>query len=523
MKLYPFQEPVADKVFDYMLNNPGKHPLVGMPTGSGKTLVITDIIKKAMLRWPDTHTLVLSHVKEILQQNYNTIKENCDFDVGLYSSGLKSREIHQVTVAGIQSVYRHPEWFEKYKFIIIDEAHMIPLSGTGMYRSFFDTLHNPRYFGLTATPFRLGGGYIYGPTDETLFDDLVYDLTYMDAFNKLIEDGYLCQLVTKATKLEMDVKGLHKRGGEFIDKELSDRFDKKKITDLAIQEIIKAGENYKKWLIFAIDIEHAEHITESLLAGGVKAYIVHSKMGGTQRDKVIAMFKSDELRALVNVNIVTTGIDIANIDLIGLLRPSHSPVFHVQSIGRGLRIAHGKTHCLVLDFAGNTERLGAINDITVKKKRKGREDGEPITKRCPECNTIHHPTVKVCTVCGFKFKFKTLLTMGSSGKPIVATTKKNWHLVDNVEYAIHSKNNRPTSVLVSYLCGLRLFKEWVCVEHKGYAKHRASHWIKVRQGRPCASADQLISQSVDLDIPTMIEVDERNKYPNITRYKFNRV
>ena len=262
-----------------MRNNPENHCLVALPTGSGKTVVMADLILKAIKKWPKTHVLILSHVKEILKQDYNSIKAHTGMDVGIYSVGMKRREIKQVTVAGIQSVFRRGADFSKFKFVIIDECHLIPPGKNTMYRTFFASLDRPRYFGLTATPFRLGAGYIYGQEDS-IFNDLIYDMTTKDKFNSLIRDGYLCNLKTSPTENELepvldDVKTV---AGDFDLKGLSRKIDKDSITKLAIKEIVLKGKNYKKWLIFAIDIEHAENIAEALHAAGITVMVVHSKM-----------------------------------------------------------------------------------------------------------------------------------------------------------------------------------------------------------------------------------------------------
>jgi len=515
--LRPYQEPIAQKVFDYMSKNKGKHPLVACPTGSGKTVIASDIIEKALRKWPKTHILVISHVQEILDQDYKSISFHTKRDVGLYSAGLGKRQIHQITVAGIQSIYRTPELFKAYKLIIIDECHLIPPGKNTMYRKFFAGLDNPRYLGLTATPFRLGSGYIYGEEDS-LFHDLVYDLTEMHKFNKLIADGYLCNLKTQATDIELDTDNIHMMGGDFDKKEMSKQFDVKHITNKAVQEIITKGKDYKKWLIFAIDIEHAEHIAEELSKNGIPTMVIHSKMEFDRR-VVIDSYKSGIFKCMVNVNVLTTGFDDPEIDLIALLRPTKSPVVHVQTIGRGLRIAPNKDHCLILDFAGNTERLGPINDVHVRKPGKAKKGGDPITKKCPECNTVHHPSVKICDYCGYKFEFKTALTAHSGSLEVIAKKTNGWFKVSDVVYSLHEKANSPDMVKVTYQCGLRQFKEYVCIEHKGYAGHKARHWAQYR-GVEAESAAQLIKDSQDLKSPNRIQVDTHNKYPVITDFSF---
>lgn len=520
--LRPYQEPIADKVFTYMKNNRDNHPLVALPTGSGKTVILADIILKALDRWPLTNILVISHVREILMQDYESIKFHTGLDVGIYSVGLKRRERKQVTVAGIQSIFRNPGHFSEYKFIIIDECHLIPPGKNTMYRKFFAGLDHPRYFGLTATPFRLGSGYIYGE-DDSIFNDLIYDMTSRDKFNGLIKDGYLCNLKTKATDIELDVEGIRTIAGDFDKKELSLKVDKNSITKVAIQEIIKSGEHYKKWLIFAIDIEHAENIAEELSKNDISTMVIHSKME-FDRDTVISHYKLGTFRAIVNVNVLTTGFDDSEIDLIALLRPTKSPVVHIQTIGRGLRPEPGKDHCLILDFAGNTERLGPINDITIRKKGKGKKGGEPITKRCPACDTIHHPTVKICEFCGHVFKFKTLLTRIAGEVEVLATKEPSWIKVNKVDYVIHKKVNSPNMVKVMYTCGLRVYNEYVCIEHQGYAGHKARNWLRYRglevdQGFN-VTANDVIERHNLLVKPHKIKIDKRGKYPNIIDYSF---
>jgi DNA repair protein RadD len=517
---YPYQEPIPKLVLDYILNNEGKHPIVALPTGSGKTIVLATFIQYILSHWDDTNIIVLSHVKEIVEQDYNTLVKFFDRDIiGINSNGLGRREVKQITIANIQSVYRNPKQFEGFNLVIIDEAHLIPPTGNGMYRTFFQGLDNPTYFGLTATPYRLGSGYIYGD-DDTIFDDMVYDMTSFDNFNQLINDGYLSKLVPKAPNYEMRTDNLHIRGGEFVEKEMSNIFDRDTITEMAVDEIIANGSNYHKWLVFAIDIDHAEHIAEMMIRKGITADVVHSKMEGN-RDRVIRRYKRGEFKCLVNVNVLTTGFDSPDIDLIALLRPTMSPVLHVQMIGRGLRIAPGKDHCLVMDFAGNTKRLGPINDVHVHKKRKSAGEGEAITKTCPKCNTIHHPKTKICDVCGHEFQFVQKINNQSGSDDIIAQEQKRWLDVDSVSYKIHKKKNSPDSLQVTYSCGIKEYKEWVCLEHKGYAGHKARHWVSKRTDAEVDTVEDLFEISKSLKVPKSIFVDARGKYPYITNYTWS--
>ena len=522
MILRPYQKESVDLTFRYLTTKKG-NPLIGLPTGSGKSLVIANIIKQVRQRWPETNILVLSHVREILTQNDDHISQHIGEKVAVYSAGLGRKEVERVTIAGIQSAVRNIDVFKRFNFVIIDEAHLIPFKQKTMYRKFLNQIGKHRCLGLTATPYRLGGGYIYG-SEDSVFDELIIDMTSGDRFVKLITDGYLCNVRTKATELEFSTEGIHRVGGDFNEHELAEKFNRDEITDKAIDEILRECEDRKKWLLFAIDIDHAESIAEKLLQRGVMANVVHSKMEQS-RDKVISDFKSGQYRAIVNVNVLTTGFDAPDIDLICLLRPTESPVLHVQTIGRGLRTAEGKKDCLVLDFAGNTARLGPINDITLVIKGSGRKGGDPITKKCPECRSILPPAMRVCHWCGHIFDFKTKLKGRSGNEDIVRVKEPDLFIVSEVSASRYAKKNSPDMILVKYVCGLRTFRKWVCLDHQGYAGEIAHKWLKNHilfnddsDKHDPVNVDDFFYSEHTIRKPESIVVDYNGKYPEIVDY-----
>ena len=504
-----YQAGCTPALIKHLRKKPDSHPLVAMPTGSGKTYCIADLVQHVRSKW-NTKVLIISHVKEILEQNHASLSTYLTESVGLNSAGLGRREYQAVTVAGIQSIYRNPERFKSYNLIIVDEAHLISTDENTMYHKFLKGIGKYTCIGFTATPFRLGSGYIYG--DDNLFSHLVYDWTSIDRFQQLVDEGYLAKLTTKRTKLEMDTKDIKLKGGDYNEKQLSDKFDREVVTEEAIKEILAAGRNRKKWLIFAIDISHAEHITETLLRNGVRAAPVHSTISdsGFEREKVIKGFKDGRYKCVVNVNILTTGFDDPGIDLIAMLRPTKSPVLHVQSLGRGSRVQEDKNNCLVLDFAGNTARLGPINDVLVKTKKKTNGEGEAVTKTCPECNSILPPAVRICPDCGFKFTFEHNLSATAIVSEVIESGRNKWLSVFDVKYEKHSNYGSPSSVKVTYSAEGYSVSEWICVEHKGFAKHKADHWVKYRGGLPCTTANDLLEQAQKLDKPKRILV-KRNK------------
>lgn len=509
IKLFDYQQEAIDAIFKFFRSKKKGNPLVQAPTGSGKSFIISGFCKTVVEKWPNQKILVISHVKEILEQNHKTLKNHLQTDIGLYSAGLKSKTLCNITIAGIQSIYNKPELFDNFNLIIVDEAHTIPHTKNGIYHKFF-TQVKKRVIGFTATPYRLGAGYLT-KGEGAFFSDIIYNIP----IQKLQKENYLCKLTAKSTKKKLDPTGIKKQAGDYILKELSLAFDRKQITRDIISELLKHKDSRKKWLLFAIDIEHCENITNELNRQGVKAAFVHSRMK-QPRDKIIEDFRSGEYQALVSVAVLTTGFDVPSVDLIGLLRPTESPNLHVQIIGRGLRVSPEKKNCLVLDFAGNLKRLGSIDAPVIKLKGSG--SGEAVMKECDNCYEIVHAAVRVCPCCKEKFKFRHKLSVKNDEREVVAI--EEWHKIDDVKYFNYKGKRNINMLKVSYFCGIRRFNEYICLEHTGFPLMKAKRWWQRRSQVECPeTAQQAVELSKTLRKPTEILVYEGGKFPEIKQQK----
>lgn len=529
------------------------HPIVAIPTGAGKSLILCLVTELYLDENITKDVLILSHRSTILEQDLAALEEWFpDFEMGLYSAGLGSKEKKKITVAGIQSVWRKPELFDKGGIVLIDEAHLVNTKDAGMYRTFLKAI-NAIYVGLTATPFRLGHGYIY-KGKGALFNKLVYDLTSTKNYNKLVNQGYLAKMFSYKTKLEMKVDGVKKVAGDYAQNQLAKKFDREAITEIACTEIATAMKKFKlkRGLIFAIDTKHADNINRYMNTIGIKCVAIHSKVkDGKQKEND---FKAGKYKMAVGIEMLTTGLDIPEIDLIGLLRPTASASLHVQMLGRGGRPLYakgfdiskmsqrklaikkgGKKFCLVLDFAGNLARLGPINDVHVaeKKEKKGGGGGDAIMKTCPSCNMQHYGAVRKCNFCGHEFEFKNNLTLESTNIAVIAARKKVeesvtkagiWIEVDSIEYNIHSRKNKTSSLRVTYRCGFRRFNEYICIDHGYFPRHQAKNWIKARfpeHKKNPSNLRQLFGQRDLLQIPKHIFVSENETgFMEITNFKF---
>lgn len=525
-----YQIEAAHSVPNYFQTNSG-NPVIAMPTGTGKSVVIAMIVQMVYHYWPGQRVMVLTHVKELIQQNYDKLMTLWPAaPAGVYSAGLNRKESNRrITFAGIGSVAKKANLFGHIDLVFIDEAHLVSPNDETLYQLFLAALKevnpNVRVIGFTATPWRLGTGRI---TEDGIFTDVCFDITGMQAFNRLIAEGFLAPLIPRQTKMMLDIDGVHMRGGELIASELQHAVDKYEITQAAIRETLELAHDRRHWLIFASGVEHACNIADMLNDMGIPTVAIHSKMGDAQRDQAILDFKAGKYRAAVNNNVLTTGFDFPAIDCIVVLRPTASTVLWVQMLGRGTRpfecAEYKKENCLVLDFAGNTRRLGPINDPVIPRKKGAKAGGEAPVKLCGSCATYNHASVTHCCFCGAEFTFQVKLKQTAASDellrgdaPLVEVFK-----VDHITYSTHEKAGRPIMMKVTYYCGLRSFSEYVCIQHDGFAQRKARQWWRERSSAPFPeSTEAALVQTDTLTAATHLRIWINKQYPEILAHCFD--
>ena len=524
MELRPYQRAAINALYDYFSGNTG-NPLVVMPTGTGKSVVIAGFIREAVESYPETRILMLTHVKELIHQNFQAlIRAWPEAPAGIYSAGLSRRDIGaQILFAGIQSIHKHAARVQRCDLVIVDEAHLLGRQESGMYRAFLAELNRInsgflKIVGFTATPYRLDSGLLDEGKDR-LFTDIAYEVAVL----RMIQDGYLSPVVPKQTTTQLDVAGVGTRGGEFIAGQLEAAVDREDITRAAVSEIVAYGQGRGSWLVFCSGVAHARHVRDAVREHGISAESVTGDTPGPERDSILADFKSGRLRCVTNANVLTTGFDAPGTDLIALLRPTKSVGLYVQMVGRGTRLAPGKDDCLVLDFAGNTARHGPIDTVDGRKKEKSEADGEAPIKICPACKTISHAAVRACVSCGYEFPPPELKVAARAASNAVLSIQQRseWVTVTGVSYRAHSKPAKPTSLRVIYDCGFVQHSEWVCFEHSGYARQKAEAWWRNRTTLPIPStvAAALLDTDI-LRVPEAIQVQPVGQYTEITAFQF---
>lgn len=529
LELRPYQAAAIDAIYGYFAENTG-NPLVVIPTAGGKSLVIGDFAKGVITQWPDQRIIVLTHVKELIEQNFLEFVGLMPFGLdiaGIYSAGLKSRNATaRVLFAGIQSVYNKAYKLQRCTLLLIDEAHLVSPKDGVRYRQFIDDMRtiNPdmKVIGFTATPYRLGSGMLH-EGEGSLFTDIAFEVSMLE----LIQQGYLSPLISKQTTTQLDVSGVGTSGGDFKPGELEAAVDIDSVTQAAVSEFVERGvsEERVSWIAFCAGADHAMHVRDAIRGHGISCETILGTTPAAERAEIVRAYRAREIRCLTSMGVLTTGFNVKSVDLIAMLRPTKSAGLYVQMAGRGCRLSPetGKTNCLVLDFAGNVARHGPVDAVRPKKPGAG-GGGEAPTKACPECQSITHASAMVCADCGYVWPPPPpKIEPTASTFAIMSNGEPNWKAVQDVQYDKHEKPGKPPSMLVEYKVGLtRWQREWICFEHTGYARRKAVMWWQRRGQQPVPNTvDEALSRTGEIIVPNEIALRPAGRFEEIVDYRFD--
>lgn len=503
MDLRWYQQEACEAVWNHLKQGQAAgNPVICLPTGAGKSLCIAELCRAAVQDYGG-RVMVLAHRKELLEQDAAKVQALLSFPVGLHSAGLRRFSMDDdVIVAGIQSVFRKPEVFGRRHLCIIDEVHLVPRDGEGMYRNFLENLReiNPklRLAGLTATPYRTGEGSVC--SRDGLFQKIVYSA----ALQRLIGEGFLCELTSTVALASVDTSGLHIRAGEFVQAETERLFGSDNVGRACVEIVAKCS-GRRSIMVFCSGVNHAKEVADKIeVLSQERTGLVTGESSALERGAALADFKAQRLRWLVNVDVLTTGFDAPCVDAIAVLRATASPGLFAQICGRGLRTAPGKKDCLVLDFGENIRRHGALDAVdygqkSAKRQAGGLLPGEP-GKECPGCGEKVAPATKICS-CGFRFP----VNHEDEAAADQVLVKPQRYVVEEVSFARHKKKgggpDNPDTLRVDYVCRpeeggnmVEKISEWVCLAHPaGFAYHKACLWWQARSLIPVPDIDGAIA------------------------------
>ena len=538
MILREYQSRAVTDLFAWWTKHQEDHdiPLLVLPTAAGKSVICAEIVRQMWDQWPLFHprTVVLVPSKELAEQNAAKLRALLppNISVGFVSASLGTKKYSaDVIVATIGSIHKASHLLGNIKAVVIDEAHLVSQKAgdAGMYRTFLSKLGELcefRTVGMTATPFR-GNGVWLTDGDEPLFTGIASRVS----MRELLNAKFIAPLVppTKHIETRIDASHVGISNGDYKVGELS-REVEKYLAKVAIEATRIASER-KKWIAFTPSVANAESLSDKLNKQGIVSAVVCGETPKQEREDLIRQFKEHQIHCLVTVLALSVGFDVPDVDCIIWCRPTKSPVLYVQGMGRGTRIADGKDDCLVLDFTDTVERLGPVDTIQGRAKKRSGPQEAPYSI-CPDCGERNAPAALVCIYCqgqireeeeaapmDAKVSLAALLSSASEIGELI------WHDVTRVDYAIHRKEGKPDSLRVDYFSGLlRTASEWVCFDHHGYAKEKAYQWWARRNPNGIQPNNTFVAfgLSKQLSSPARIATRKNGKYTEVKHYEFDR-
>ena len=388
IKLFDYQEDMKERIEKALRLH--RSVMAQMPTGTGKTYLLTAVIDSFVSNNPKENVWIVAHRRELVSQIDETVRKFHSYSASNTSSLLSS-----VKAMSIQWLMRHYDEIEEEPgMIVIDEAHHA-LAKT--YKEMWKRFPKAKFLGLTATPCRLNGK---GFTD--LFDVLVQSWSVPEFISKGRLATYDFVSIKPDGVTQRLIDSLQKRGadGDYQNKEMDMLLNKKPSIERLYRSLEEYGKD-RKGIVYAINISHAQKITKLYQEHGVKAIAIDSKTPATERQQDIEAFKKGDIQVLVNVDIFSEGFDCPDVEFVQLARPTLSLAKYLQMVGRGLRVAKGKKNCVIIDNVGLYRVFGLPSQVwnwkamfegklkVGKKKETAKEREFFLMSKVQDCIQIH--------------------------------------------------------------------------------------------------------------------------------------
>jgi DNA repair protein RadD len=365
-KLRPYQQQAVDSAKRYYADKHQKKPVLMVePTGCGKSLIIAEIANQV-----DAPLLVFQPTKEILQQNYNKMCEYNIFGVTIYSASMNQKNIGNITLATIGSVYKKPQDFKHFKYVLVDEGDLVNAKG-GIYKGFLETV-GEKIIGLTATPYRLShdgyGGSIMKFLTRT--NPRIYSrVIHVTQTKELLAQGYLAKTdyfpINGFTRAAIKLNSTGADYDEPSERQYYDKtsFDKKIIK--VVKRLLEIGKT--RILVFTKFVHEAQSLADEL---GSVASVVHGEMNAKERDAVIKGFRSGQIKVVTNCAVLTAGFDYPELEVVVVARPTRSLRLWYQMTGRVVRpdLTDLTKTKMVVDMCANYEIYGGIADMEIVER-----------------------------------------------------------------------------------------------------------------------------------------------------------
>lgn len=471
-----YQLDAVNSIYTYFDHNTG-NPIVIAPTGAGKSIIIALFAQKVLQQYCNQRILIVTHVKELVEQNHEKLVSIWpEANAGINAASLNRRETHNnILFCSVQTVFRQPEILGKRDLILIDECHLLNPKGVGMYHKLIQAMLNInpklKVIGFSATPWRLDSGHLID--QDSLFTDICYEIK----IRTLVERGFLAPLIPKPTETLFNTDDLKKSGWDYNKSEMEEIFSESGLLKSACTEIADYFNGRNAGLIFCSGIDHAFKVAAQLRNFKFRVETVTGKTPKAEREYYLDAIKNGRLDFLTNCDVLTTGVDIPNLDLLAILRKTMSSCLWMQILGRGMRLFAGKDNCLVLDFGGNTAEHGPIDTIEAPRRKGETTNEEAAQKRCPHCKAMQHISVRECA-CGYQFEFNEMpshMPKADTADILSFQSKPKTERVTQLHLKKWSK--KQNTLQVTYFRGIKeIAKEWIAIENPRARMHVVRWW-----------------------------------------------
>lgn len=395
-QLRPYQAQLIKDLYEKLAAGHRRVAIIA-GTGAGKTVIGGQICAHAESR--GCRLMFLVHLDVLVGQTYEKMSA-FGLHCGFIKAGWPEDPTAPIQIASIQTMAKR-DWWRTWpaNMVFYDEAHTTVFSQIGQ-EVMYTTHRNAVHLAMTATPYRLG---------KSQLGDHMETLVYSPVPSALQKMGFLAKMkyfgMPKGTQVNLE--GVRTVAGDYDERDLKNACDRPELVQRIVDEWCRLTPN-KRTIAFCVDIEHARHVADAFSTAGIAAAVVEGNTPIKEREQLYARLKTGDLRVLTSCNVISIGFDEPSVEVGLLLRPTQSKALHQQQIGRVMRISPstGKTHGMILDQAGNLQRLGFPEDIQSYHLPTSKESTGPAAipaKQCPDCNRLVWSFMLECPDCGHEW------------------------------------------------------------------------------------------------------------------------